>query len=123
MPPKQQSVIDEKSGYKFEFSDITYQVEKKVNKESSIVTLLDGISGIVRPGEMLAIMGSSGAGKSTLLDVLAGNVVSDLLTGSILVNGAPVDKSFRRIAGYVMQDDALFPMLTVRETPMYSALI
>eukprot|EP01137_Pigoraptor_chileana_P002691 Opistho-2@41878 len=70
---------------------------------------------------MLAIMGSSGAGKSTLLDVLAGNVVSDLLTGSILVNGAPVDKSFRRIAGYVMQDDALFPMLTVRETLMYSA--
>ena len=30
-----------------------------------------GVSGIVRPGELLAIMGPTGAGKSTLMDVLA----------------------------------------------------
>ena len=41
--------------------------------------------------------------------------------GSILVNGKPMEESFKRSSGYVMQDDALFPMLTVRETLMFSA--
>jgi ABC-type multidrug transport system ATPase subunit len=36
------------------------------------VTILDGISGHARPGEVLAIMGPSGGGKTTLLDTLAG---------------------------------------------------
>lgn len=32
-----------------------------------------------------------------------------------------MDSSFKRLSGYVMQDDALFPTLTVRETLTYSA--
>lgn len=32
-----------------------------------------------------------------------------------------MEESFKRSSGYVMQDDALFPMLTVRETLMFSA--
>ena len=43
------------------------------------------------------------------------------LQGSILINGKQVEDSFKRSSGYVMQDDALFPMLTVRETLMFSA--
>ena len=39
---------------------------KKRNKK-----ILHGVSGITRPGQLLAIMGSTGAGKSSLLDVLA----------------------------------------------------
>ncbi len=84
--------------------------------------VLKHVTCTARPGEILAIAGPSGAGKSTLLEVLAGRIQPSSPSSSILVNGLPMDmQRFRRISGYVMQDDALFPMLTVRETLLYSA--
>ena len=45
-------------------------------------------------------------------------------TGSLLTNGTKVDsKSFRKESAYVMQSDALFPRLTVRETVRYAAYL
>jgi ABC-type multidrug transport system ATPase subunit len=45
-------------------------------------------------------------------------------TGTLSANGKPIDaKSFRKETGYVMQSDALFPMLTVRETIRYAAYL
>lgn len=63
-------------------------------------------------------------GKSTLLDVLSGRLESKNLTGTITTNGVPVNKSvFRKQSGYVMQSDALFPLLTVRESIRYAAYL
>ncbi|CAM6049995.1 unnamed protein product [Sphagnum compactum] len=84
--------------------------------------VLKHVTCTARPGEVLAVAGPSGAGKSTLLEVLAGRIQPSSPSSSILVNGLPMDmQKFRRISGYVMQDDALFPVLTVRETLLYSA--
>jgi ABC-type multidrug transport system ATPase subunit len=85
-------------------------------------TLLDGISGEACAGELLAIMGASGSGKSTLVDALAGRIARESLRGGVTLNGEPLQgRRHRAISAYVMQDDLLYPMLTVRETLHFAA--
>ena len=111
IPTKQHSIA-------LEWVNIGYRIKTKTEEK----TIIHPMSGRVDPGEMLAIMGTSGAGKSTLLDILAGRLISKNLTGHILTNDMPVNYSkFRKQSGYVMQSDALFPLLTVKETLHYAA--
>ncbi|KAL5230124.1 hypothetical protein ABZP36_028900 [Zizania latifolia] len=84
--------------------------------------LLDCISGEARNGELFAVMGASGSGKSTLVDALAGRIARESLRGSVALNGEPLHgRRLRAISAYVMQDDLLYPMLTVRETLLFAA--
>lgn len=72
---------------------------------------------------MIAIMGSSGAGKTTLLNVLAGRVATGDIEGEILVNSRPRGQNWKRVVGYVEQDDVMYRTLTVRETITFAALL
>eukprot|EP01097_Dermamoeba_algensis_P012159 TRINITY_DN998_c0_g1_i1.p1 TRINITY_DN998_c0_g1~~TRINITY_DN998_c0_g1_i1.p1 ORF type:complete len:302 (+),score=43.27 TRINITY_DN998_c0_g1_i1:49-954(+) len=78
--------------------------------------IISGLSGVARPGELLAIMGPSGAGKSTLLNILSGLERTD--SGKILDDST---RPFKDIAAYVRQQDILYEALTVRENLYYSA--
>lgn len=42
------------------------------NRKNGSRSILEGLTGYAKPGQLLAIMGPSGCGKSTLLDTLAG---------------------------------------------------
>ena len=109
-----------------EWNQITYTVPLKdeVTKETKEKVILHSMSGKALPGELLGIMGTSGAGKSTLLDVLGCRLDTPTVHGTIYTNGSAVDKKkFRKEIGYVMQSDALFPLLTVRETIQYAAYL
>ncbi|XP_022764565.1 ABC transporter G family member 6-like [Durio zibethinus] len=85
-------------------------------------TLLDDISGEARDGEILAVLGASGSGKSTLIDALANRIAKGSLKGNVTLNGEILEsRMLKVISAYVMQDDLLFPMLTVEETLMFAA--
>ena len=75
------------------------------------------VSGICRPGELLAIMGASGAGKTTLLNVLTHRNNGKMrITGDLFVNGERVQPdALTSRSAYVQQDDMFIGTLTVRE--------
>ncbi|XP_042491249.1 ABC transporter G family member 1-like isoform X2 [Macadamia integrifolia] len=84
-------------------------------------SILEGLTGYARPGEVLVIMGPSGCGKSTLLDALAGRLgPSTRQYGNVHVNGRKQTLSFGNLA-YVTQDNILMTTLTVGEAVYYSA--
>ncbi|KAL8237547.1 hypothetical protein R6Q59_018628 [Mikania micrantha] len=84
-------------------------------------SILEGVTGYARPGEILAIMGPSGSGKSTLLDALAGRLDPNTSkNGEVLLNGVKKTLAYGASA-YVTQDDTLITTLTVRESVYYSA--
>ncbi|KAL5546848.1 hypothetical protein UlMin_006535 [Ulmus minor] len=87
-------------------------------------TILKEISGEARDGEILALLGASGSGKTTLIDALANRIAKGSLKGTVTLNGEFISdqlRLFKLITAYVMQDDLLFPMLTVEETLMFAA--
>ncbi|XP_044474830.1 ABC transporter G family member 25-like [Mangifera indica] len=86
-------------------------------------TILNGITGMVSPGEILAVLGPSGSGKSTLLNVLAGRLQGQGFTGTILANNKKPNKHISKLTGFVTQDDVLYPHLTVRETLIFCSLL
>ncbi|KAL8539052.1 hypothetical protein ACS0TY_000880 [Phlomoides rotata] len=89
---------------------------------SSTKTILDDISGEAREGEIMAVMGASGSGKSTLIDAIANRMAKGSMKGAVTLNGELLESRLLKvISAYVMQDDLLFPMLTVEETLMFAA--
>ncbi|XP_054796046.1 ABC transporter G family member 21-like isoform X2 [Prosopis cineraria] len=85
-------------------------------------TILNGVTGTVRPGELMAMLGPSGSGKTTLLTALAGRLAGKV-SGNITYNGLPFSSSMKRRTGFVSQDDVLYPHLTVLESLVYTALL
>ncbi|KAL5714235.1 ABC transporter G member 20 [Ranunculus cassubicifolius] len=115
------------------FSNLTYSVKtgrkmtifgcRNLQPCNNIKTLLNDISGEARDGEILAVVGASGSGKTTLIDALANRIAKGSLKGSLTLNGEALLDSplLKALSAYVMQEDLLFPMLTVEETLMFSA--
>ncbi|XP_073124429.1 ABC transporter G family member 14-like isoform X2 [Henckelia pumila] len=111
------------------FKEIVYKVncERKGTccggtSNSKERVILNGITGMVSPGEILAMLGPSGSGKTTLLTALGGRL-SGNLSGKITYNGQPFSGSIRRRTGFVAQDDVLYQHLTVFETLLFTALL
>lgn len=85
--------------------------------------VLEEIDLTVLPGEVVCLLGPSGCGKTTLLRLIAG--LEELQAGRISIDGQTVAEPDRqtlpeeRGTGFLFQDFALFPHLTVIENTMF----
>ncbi len=99
---------------------IAIQVQKKLHSPTGSMTLDIDLS--IEKGQLVALYGESGAGKTSLLRILAGLLRPD--SGKIDVDGKIwFQSTSKRISlkpqernlGFVFQDYALFPNMTVLE--------
>jgi putative ABC transport system ATP-binding protein len=100
------------------------ELGKRVALPSGALTILEGVSFAIAPGDTVAIVGASGSGKSTLLSLMAG--LDTPSNGSVLLDGEPLsslDEDGRaRVrgekVGFVFQSFQLLPSLTALENVM-----
>jgi ATP-binding cassette subfamily C protein LapB len=89
---------------KYELRDVTYRYDP----EGSAVLDLSQME--IKPGQVIAVLGSNGSGKSTFLKMLTGLYAPG--TGQILIDGTEMGqiepKDLRRSIGYLGQDVRLF---------------
>ncbi len=85
--------------------------------------VVNGLSFEVEAGETFALLGPSGCGKTTALRCIAGFERPDggtvALGGRALVGDGPPVPPERRGIGFVFQDYALFPHLSVRDNVLF----
>ncbi|KAK4481902.1 hypothetical protein RD792_012814 [Penstemon davidsonii] len=94
-----------------------------IHSRKKYVSILRGVSGILKPCRMTLLLGPPSSGKTTLLLSLAGKLDPALkVSGTITYNGHGM-KEFepQRTAAYVSQNDVHIGEMTVRETLAFSA--
>uniref|UniRef100_A0A804R6B1 ABC transporter domain-containing protein n=1 Tax=Zea mays TaxID=4577 RepID=A0A804R6B1_MAIZE len=98
------------------FKDLTLTLKGSKKK------LLRSVTGKLMAGRVAAVMGPSGAGKTTFLSAIAGKATGCETTGMILINGKtePI-RAYKRIIGFVPQDDIVHGNLTVQENLWFNA--
>lgn len=82
---------------------------------------LDGVSLTLGPG-LYGLLGPNGAGKSTLIHIITGTLAAD--SGRVLWDGKPARGiAFRRVLGYMPQQQGLYDSYTGRRFLAYLAAL
>ena len=103
---------------------ISMDIHKRLRAEGGFMDLRVELH--IEQGEWITLFGPSGVGKTSTLRMLAGLMKPD--SGNISVSGKPWFDSKQRInlkpghrhIGYVFQDFALFPNMTVKQNLEYA---
>ena len=92
-----------------------------LDKHYGKVHALQDVSFSLTPG-VHGLLGPNGAGKSTLMNILSGNL--EQTSGTITYDGTDIrtmGKEFRRLLGYMPQQQALYPAMTATRFLSYMA--
>jgi ABC-2 type transport system ATP-binding protein len=93
-----------------------------VFKSFGTIRALDGVTLRVRRGEIYGLLGPNGAGKTTLMRMVVGLVAQDAGTVTLLGRRMP-DLNILSQVGYMTQQAALYPDLSVEENVRFFAAI
>ncbi|XP_076922113.1 pleiotropic drug resistance protein 1-like [Bidens hawaiensis] len=87
------------------------------------ITILDDVSGVIKPKRLTLLLGPPSSGKTTLLLALAGTLAKELKSsGRVTYNGHDLNEFVpERTAAYISQNDIHIGEMTVRETLAFSA--
>jgi spermidine/putrescine ABC transporter ATP-binding subunit len=90
-----------------------------LTKTFGSATVVDDVSFVLEPGQLLTLLGPSGSGKTTTMRMIAG--FEEPTAGRIRIDGQDItaQAAHRRNIGVVFQQYALFPHLTVFENVAY----
>nr|KJB18682.1 hypothetical protein B456_003G064800 [Gossypium raimondii] len=93
------------------------------SKQEAKISILNDVSGIIKPGRMTLLLGPPGCGKSTLLLALSGKLSHSLkVAGEITYNGYRLEEFVpQKTSAYISQYDLHTPEMTVREILDFSA--
>jgi ABC-2 type transport system ATP-binding protein len=93
-----------------------------VEKRFGDIRALDGVTLRVRQGEIYGLLGPNGAGKTTLIRTIVGLIAPDAGSVTLLGHRLP-DLDVMRQVGYMTQQAALYPGLSVAENVAFFAAI
>ena len=90
-----------------------------ISKNYGSLRALTDISFEVADGEIFGFVGSNGAGKTTTMRIALGVLAAD--SGSVSIDGHPVDLETRKRIGYMPEERGLYPKMKVGEQLSYLA--
>ena len=93
-----------------------------VTKEFGVIKALNGVTLHVRRGEIYGLLGPNGAGKTTLIRSIVGLIAPNSGTVTVLGRKLPNLDVLREV-GYMTQQAALYPGLSVEENVSFFAAI
>jgi ABC-type multidrug transport system ATPase subunit/pSer/pThr/pTyr-binding forkhead associated (FHA) protein len=99
---------------------VSFQVTDRTSGKPKL--LLDDLSLVVKPKELIGLLGPSGAGKTTLMNALNGFVKPT--KGQVLYNGEDLFRNLEALKstiGFVPQEDIMHRQLSVRRCLYYAA--
>ncbi|WP_128546732.1 ABC transporter ATP-binding protein [Larkinella soli] len=99
-------------------------IAERISKKFDDITAVQAVSLLIKPGEIVGLIGASGSGKSTLLNLLAG--LADPTEGVVRLNDERVKgPSEQLVPGHphiklVHQEYQLMPNVSIRENIAYA---
>lgn len=90
-----------------------------ITKRFGDTLAVDALDLNVPRGCIYGMIGPNGAGKTTTIRMIMNIIVPD--AGTILLDGRPVDASFKNSVGYLPEERGLYRKLTLREVIVFLA--